>query len=82
MNNIFWGYKPQPNGSYCNINIKTGMVNYQHPSDMAFPGSWRRGYPLSQVMKKYSKLDDMVKKTIDKFAKAHLDLFNKFINIA
>ena len=78
--NIFWGYKPKNNGSYCNINMDTGMINYVSPESPVAPNSWIKGYKISEAMKKYFQLDDMVKDTINEFAKYNIDLFNRFIN--
>ena len=79
QDNIFWGYEPQFGGSYCNINMNTGMINYMPPHWMPTLDK-PSGCTIFEAIKKYSRLDDMVKNTITAFAEYDLDLFNKFIN--
>lgn len=78
--NIFWGFEPQADGSYCNIKTDTGIIRYVAPSVPPVPNEQCITYKLSEAVCRYSNLDPMVQKTIDKFAKKHPQLFNQLIN--
>jgi len=82
--NVFWGVRPQSDGSYCNINMDTGMMNYLPPrSDNDYLAIVRKpsSIKLSLLAKQlFLKPDPMVMKTLSMFEKAHWELYNSFIN--
>lgn len=82
--NIYWGLTPQSNGEYININIDTGIVNYCINSGKNMCGvvySIPSSIKLAECFKTYSKLNTMIKNTIDNFAKEYPIEFNKCINM-
>jgi hypothetical protein len=82
-NKIYWGLRPTATGAYCNINMETGNINYLPPPNLAVSAqSLRRSssFSVAGAMRSYGKLDKVVQKTLDDFAKFDLPLFNALIN--